>query len=51
MRRSPWVSDMVVDGHTGRIVNIDISSVIIDYMREKHAELPPSVSCAGARAA
>ena len=41
---SPWVADMVADRHTGRIVNVDISPVVMEHMREKHSALPPSVS-------
>jgi len=40
---SPWVADMVADGHTGRIANVDISPVVMEHMREKHASLPPNV--------
>jgi ubiquinone/menaquinone biosynthesis C-methylase UbiE len=43
-RCSPWVADMVADGHTGRIANVDISPVVTEHMREKHASLPPNVS-------
>jgi RAT1-interacting protein len=35
---------MVADGHTGRIANVDISPVVTEHMREKHASLPPNVS-------
>lgn len=35
---------MVADGHAGRIANVDISPVITEYMRKKHADLPSSVS-------
>jgi hypothetical protein len=42
---------MVADGHTGRIVNIDISAVVIEQMREKYGDaLPPSVTCTQRRA-
>ena len=34
---------MVADGHTGRIANVDISPVVMEHMREKHASLPPTV--------
>ena len=35
---------MVSDGHTGCITNVDISSVITEYMREKHASLHKGVT-------
>ena len=35
---------MVSDGHTGSITNVDISTVITEYMRDKHADLRPSVT-------
>ena len=35
---------MVADGHTGRVANVDLSRVIIEYMAEKYAHLPPAVS-------
>ena len=35
---------MVADGHTGSITNVDISTVITEYMRNKHADLRPSVT-------
>jgi hypothetical protein len=34
--RSPFAEDLVVDGHTGRIANIDISPVVIDNMLAKY---------------
>lgn len=45
---SPLVDDMLADGHTGRIANVDISPVIIDYMRTKRDAWPPGVTCASA---
>ena len=35
---------MVADAHTGRIANVDISPVVTEHMRVRHADLPPSVS-------
>jgi hypothetical protein len=35
---------MCAEGHTGSITNVDISAVITEYMRDKHADLPPSVT-------
>ncbi len=47
---SPFCEDLVrIGGHTGQVVNIDISPTVIDFMRAKYSgdnALPPSVTWA-----